>query len=215
MGARVAACKVIPVIKLNDASHAIPLAKSLKEGGIDVAEVTFRTDCAAEAIGNITKEVKGVCVGAGTVLDAKQVDAAIIKGANFIVSPGFSPEVCRRCKELGVLYLPGIATPTEVMMASSKFGIKALKFFPASSYGGAGTLKSFAAVFQDIRFMPTGGVTEANLGDFLSLPNVMAAGGSWMVAESAVRRAAESGDWSAITEAAQKASHAALACMKK
>lgn len=207
---RLRACKVVPVIKLDDASHSVPLVAALKEGGIDVAEITFRTACAAEAIQRAS-EVEGVCVGAGTVLEAKQVDIAIDGGADFIVSPGFSPSVCYRCQKRGALYLPGVVTPTEVMMATSKFGLKALKFFPASNYGGAGTLKSFSAVFPDVVFMPTGGVTEANIGDYVSLPNVMAAGGSWMVGDAAVKLAAESGNWSEITSVARKARETALA----
>lgn len=211
---RLRACKVVPVIKLDDASHSAPLVTALKEGGIDVAEITFRTACAAEAIQKAS-EVAGVCVGAGTVLEPKQVDIAIDGGADFIVSPGFSPSVCKRCQKRGALYLPGVVTPTEVMMATSKFGLKALKFFPASNYGGAGTLKSFSAVFPDTAFMPTGGVTEGNIGDYVSLPNVLAAGGSWMVGDAAVKASAESGNWSDVTNAARKAREAALAAAKK
>jgi len=202
------ACKVVPVIKLDDAAHAAPLARALLEGGIDVAEITFRTACAADAMKEVTSGVPNVCVGAGTVLKPSQVDIAIEAGADFIVSPGLDPAVARRCKQCRVLYLPGVVTPTEVMMATSKFGLNKLKFFPASNYGGAATLKSFSAVFQDIEFMPTGGITETNIKDIVSLPNVFAAGGSWMVADAAVKSAALSGNWSAITDASRKACQA-------
>lgn len=213
---RVTACKVIPVIKLSDAAHAVPLCNALKEGNIDVAEITFRTACAAEAISSVTKQLEGVCVGAGTVLTPQQVDVAINAGADFIVSPGFSKAVFLRCQLRGALYLPGVVTATEVMMVTSPpFDLNALKFFPASNFGGAGTLKSFSAVFPKTMFMPTGGVTESNIGDYVSLPNVMAAGGSWMVGDSAIKVAAESGDWKPIVDAAKKASDAALAGASK
>eukprot|EP00747_Dinoflagellata_sp_TGD_P182143 gnl/TRDRNA2_/TRDRNA2_36264_c0_seq1.p1 gnl/TRDRNA2_/TRDRNA2_36264_c0~~gnl/TRDRNA2_/TRDRNA2_36264_c0_seq1.p1 ORF type:complete len:341 (+),score=109.06 gnl/TRDRNA2_/TRDRNA2_36264_c0_seq1:63-1085(+) len=214
---RVSACMVVPVIKLQNAVLAAPLCKALKEGGIDVAEITFRTECAAECIQEASKGVEGICVGAGTVVEAKQVDIAIEAGADFVVSPGFEPSVARRCKARNCLYLPGVATPTEVMMVHSKYKLNALKFFPASNYGGKGTLKSFSAVFPDIRFMPTGGVTLDNLSDFLSLPNVMAVGGSWMVNEMDVLLAekGEKGGWATITEGAKKASDAAKECVAK
>merc|ERR1712070_1226809 len=128
----------------------------------------------------VSKGVEGVCVGAGTVLNPSQVDEAITAGADFIVSPGFDPLVARHCQKRGILYLPGVVTPTEVMHVSSRFKLKTLKFFPASNFGGVDTLKSYSAVFQGIKFMPTGGVSEGNLKTFLSLPNVIAAGGSWM-----------------------------------
>lgn len=212
---RIAACKVIPVIKIDDVAHAVPLCTALKEGGIDVAEITFRTECAVEAMREVSNHVAGCCVGAGTVMTAKQVDLAIDAGADFIVSPGFDAAVWKRCKQRGALYLPGVVTPTEVMLATSRYKLTTLKFFPAGNYGGAGTLKSFSAVFGGTTFMPTGGVTEANIGDYVSLPNVIAAGGSWMVADADVKKAAESGDWSAIKEGAKKASEAALAGAKK
>jgi len=213
---RVGDCKVIPVIKIDDIAHAVPLCKALKEGGIDVAEITFRTECAADAIREVSRQVEGVCVGAGTVLTPQQVDIAVESGADFIVSPGFDSRVAQRCRSRGVLYLPGVITPSEVMVVSGgKFGLKALKFFPASNFGGAGTLKAFAAIFPQVSFMPTGGVTETNIADFVSLPNVFAAGGSWMVADAAVKKAAESGDWSGIAEGARKAGEVARAAATK
>jgi len=208
---RIATCRVVPVIKLEDSAHAVPLCKALKDGDIDVAEITFRTDCAGESVRLVCKELEDVCVGAGTVMTPKQVDEAIDGGADFIVSPGFTAAVCRRCRQRNALYLPGVVTPTEVMTVSSKFGLKALKFFPASCYGGVGTLKAFSSVFPDIVFMPTGGVSESNIHEFVSLPNVVAAGGSWMVAEAKIKAASESGDWSSITDLARSAREKAKA----
>jgi len=208
---RVTACKVVPVIKVDDIADAVPMGQALKAGSVDVLEITFRTACAAEAIREVCKSVEGVCVGAGTVLSPEQVDIAVDGGADFIVSPGFDPAVANRCRARKVLYLPGVVTPTEVMMVTSRFKLKTLKFFPASNFGGAGTLKSYSAVFPDIKFMPTGGITEDNISSFVSLPNVIAAGGSWFVSDFLVKKAAEKGDWSEITAAAQKASSAAKA----
>eukprot|EP00929_Paragymnodinium_shiwhaense_P002947 TRINITY_DN103294_c0_g1_i1.p1 TRINITY_DN103294_c0_g1~~TRINITY_DN103294_c0_g1_i1.p1 ORF type:complete len:350 (-),score=83.09 TRINITY_DN103294_c0_g1_i1:208-1179(-) len=206
---KLAECKVVPVIKLDEAAHAVPLATALKEGGIKVAEITFRTACAAEAIQEVSKNVEDVCVGAGTVLTVAQVDEAVTAGADFIVSPGFDGGVARRCQQIGILYLPGVVTPTEVMMVSGRYKLKTLKFFPAANFGGVDTLKSYSAVFQGIKFMPTGGVSEGNLTSFLSLPNVIAAGGSWMVSASAITEAAKTGDWSKIKDGADKASKVA------
>jgi len=208
---RVSACKVIPVIKIDDVAHAVPLCRALKDGGIDVAEITFRTSCGPEAIREVCRDVEGVCVGAGTVLTPQQVDIAVDNGADFVVSPGFDQRVGERCRARKVLYLPGVVTPSEVMAASSRLRLTTLKFFPASNFGGAGTLKSYAAVFPGLSFMPTGGVSEANIADYVSLPNVIAAGGSWMVADALVKQAAETGDWSDVVAGARKASQAANA----
>mmetsp|Transcript_24670 Transcript_24670/g.68801 ORF Transcript_24670/g.68801 Transcript_24670/m.68801 type:complete len:291 (+) Transcript_24670:90-962(+) len=205
---RLAACKAVPVIKLENAEHAIPLVTAMLEGGIDIAEITFRTACAAEAIQRAST-VEGVCVGAGTVLEPKQVDLAVDMGADFIISPGFSAAVCARCRKRRVLYIPAVVTPTEVMSVTSRWGLKFLKFFPASNFGGVGTLKSYSAVFPEIKFMPTGGVTETNINEFLALPNVIAAGGSWFVADAAVKKAVETGDWKDLAEGAKKAKAAA------
>jgi len=208
---RVRSCKVIPVIKIEDAAHGVPLVRALLAGGIDVAEITLRTPCAMDAIGQVAREFGDqVCVGAGTVLEPEQVDLAVNAGADFIVSPGFSPKVAERCRQLSVLYLPGTATPTEVMRAVSEFGLRVLKFFPASNCGGVGMLKSFGSVFSDVIFMPTGGITAANVKEYVSLPNVFAAGGSWMVADAAVKKAAESGSWSEIQSSAREARASAL-----
>jgi len=200
-------CKVIPVVSIDDLAHTVPLCNALVAGGINVIEICFRTDCCLEAIKEASAKCEGICVGAGTVLDVKQAKDALDGGADFIVSPGFSVPVAKLCKARGALYLPGTVTPTEVMTASSVFKLKALKFFPAGNYGGIGTLKSFAAVFSDIKFMPTGGVSESNIHDFTALPNVIACGGSWITA--GMDKCAASGDWSSITEISKKARTAA------
>lgn len=208
---RVRNCKVIPVIKIEDAAHGVPLVRALLAGGIDVAEITLRTPCAMDAIGEVARQFGDqVCVGAGTVLEPDQVDLAVNAGSDFIVSPGFSPRVAERCRQLGVLYLPGAATPTEVMRAVYEFDLKVLKFFPASNCGGVGMLKSLGSVFSDVIFMPTGGITAANVKDYVSLPNVFAAGGSWMVSDTAVKKASESGDWSEVEKGAREARASAL-----
>jgi 2-dehydro-3-deoxyphosphogluconate aldolase/(4S)-4-hydroxy-2-oxoglutarate aldolase len=202
----VADCKVIPVVGIENVDHTLPLCNALVAGGIKVIEIVYRTDCALEAMKEACK-CEGMCVGAGTVLTVKQAADALEIGCDFIVSPGFDDGVAKLCQSRKALYLPGTVTPTEVMLASSKFKLKVLKFFPAGNYGGIGTLKSFGAVFGDIKFMPTGGVSEANVGEFTALPNVVACGGSWLTKD--MGKCAESGDWSAITEVSKKARAAA------
>ena len=171
---------VVPVIKLDSPDQAVPLAKAMAAGGVGVAEVTFRTDAAEEGIRQIAQNLPDVLVGAGTVLTVEQVDKAYEAGARFIVSPGFSKAVVARCQELGLPVLPGCATPTEVMMAI-EMGLKVVKFFPASVYGGLAGIKALAAAFPALKFVPTGGVGPKNLAEFLSTKPVLACGGSWMV----------------------------------
>jgi len=204
---KVAECMVIPVVGIKDVAHTVPLCKALVAGGINIIEIVYRTECALEAMKKAVAEGDGICVGAGTVLTVKQAADALDVGVAFIVSPGFDEAVARLCKRRGALYLPGCVTPTEVMTASSKYNLKTLKFFPAGNYGGLGTLKSFADVFSSVSFMPTGGVSEANVGQFLALPNVVACGGSWITKD--MKTCADSGDWSSITELAKKARSAA------
>ncbi|MFT4294186.1 MAG: bifunctional 4-hydroxy-2-oxoglutarate aldolase/2-dehydro-3-deoxy-phosphogluconate aldolase, partial [Micropruina sp.] len=169
----------MPVVVVRDAARAAGLAEALVAGDLPVAEVTLRTEAAPEAIATMAK-TPDLLVGAGTVLTAEQVDLAVDAGARFLVSPGFSAAAVARAKERGVPIVPGTVTPSEVIAALDA-GLTTLKFFPASNYGGAGTLKAFASVFGGIQFVPTGGVSAANLGDYLALPNVPAVGGSWMV----------------------------------
>lgn len=171
---------VVPVIKLDDPADAVPLAKALKAGDLPVAEVTFRTAAAEESIRRIAAEVEGVLVGAGTVLTVEQAERAHAAGAKFIVSPGFDRDVVARSLELGMDVLPGCATPTEIM-AALKLGLKAVKFFPASVYGGLQGIKALSAAFPGLKFVPTGGIGPKNLAEFLGFAPILACGGSWMV----------------------------------
>jgi len=182
---RLAAYRLVPVVVLDDAADAVPLGDALTAGGLPVAEVTFRTAAAADAIRALTDR-GDVLVGAGTVLTPAQVDAAVAAGARFVVSPGTSRAVVERCAEHGVPALPGVATATEVM-AALELGMTTLKFFPAGTSGGARAVAALAAPFGGVRFVPTGGVTAANLADYLALPSVCAVGGSWMVPRDRIR----------------------------
>ena len=195
---------VIPVLKIDDASNAVPLARSLARGGLPVIEITMRTPDALEAIRRAAAEVPEAVVGAGTILNAAQFEHAAKAGSRFIVSPGASREVFAAARGSDVPLLPGAITPSE-MMAALEEGLDFLKFFPAEQAGGATFLKSLASPFAGLRFCPTGGVTVKNAGDYLSLPNVICVGGSWVAPDDAVK----SGDWALIEKLARDA--AALA----
>lgn len=171
---------VIPVVVLNDAKDALPLAKALCEGGLPCAEVTFRTDAAEESIRLMATEYPDMFVGAGTVLTIDQVDRAVAAGAQFIVSPGFDPEIVDYCIEKEIPVFPGCVTPTEITQAVKR-GLKVIKFFPAEQYGGVATIKALAAPFTTAMFMPTGGINAKNLPEYLSCNKILACGGSWMV----------------------------------
>ena len=171
---------VVPVIKIDNAKDAVPLANALKKGGICCAEVTFRTDAAEEAIRLISQEFPDFLVAAGTVLTPKQADVAMAAGASFIVSPGLNPVVVKHCIEKGYPIIPGVCTPSEVEMGMS-LGLSYLKFFPAEAAGGVNMIKSMAAPYTKIKFMPTGGIGPKNLADYLNCKAVIACGGSWMV----------------------------------
>lgn len=171
---------IVPVVVLNDANDAVPLAKALKNGGINCAEVTFRTDAAEESIKRIAKEFPDMLIAAGTVLTPKQADAAMAAGAAFIVSPGLNPVVVKHCIDKGYPIIPGVCTPTEVEAAMS-LGLSYLKFFPAEAAGGVKMIKAMAAPYTKIKFMPTGGVNVKNVADYLNCKAVFACGGSWMV----------------------------------
>jgi 2-dehydro-3-deoxyphosphogluconate aldolase/(4S)-4-hydroxy-2-oxoglutarate aldolase len=199
----VGAARILPVVVLADAKAAEPLAGALMAGGLPCAEVTFRTDAAAEAIEIMARRPE-LLVGAGTVVSPAQVDRAVDAGARFIVSPGFGPAVVRRCAERGVPVFPGVATATEIQMALDA-GLRTVKFFPAQQLGGAAMVKALAAPFRDVRFVPTGGVTTANLADYLSVPAVLAVGGTWMVAPDLLA----AGDWTEVTRRAGAAVAAA------
>ncbi len=176
---QLASHRLVPVIALQDAAHAAPLAESLITGGLPVAEVTFRTAAAAESI-KIMAQNKDLLVGAGTVLKIDQVKQAVDNGATYIISPGFNPKVVRYCVENNIPVTPGISNPTDIEMALDH-GLTAVKFFPAEAMGGLKTLKAIAAPYGMMRFIPTGGITEKNLLDYLAFPKVLACGGSWMV----------------------------------
>jgi len=173
-------CGILPVIKIDDARDAVPLADAIIKGGLPAAEVTFRTMAAEAAIRNIVSKFPEMLVGAGTVLTPDQARIALNSGAQFIVSPGFNPMVVDFCLEQGVLVMPGISTPTELEAAMSK-GLTLVKFFPAGALGGLAYLKSMSAPYSGVHFIPTGGVDASNLLDYLKFNKVLACGGSWMV----------------------------------
>ena len=179
--------RVIPVVVLERAEDAGALGQALKTGGLPCAEITFRTEAAEEAIRTLARDTE-LLVGAGTVLHPEQVDRALEAGARFIVSPGFSPAVVARCRERGVVVYPGVATPTDMQMALEA-GISVVKFFPAEAVGGARALAAMSAPYSMMRFIPTGGITPANLGGYLDLRSVVAVGGSWLVAPELIARA--------------------------
>lgn len=176
---------VVPVVVLNDAKDAAPLAKALCEGGLPCAEVTFRTEAAEESIRIMATEYPEMLVGAGTVLTIDQVDRAVAAGAKFIVSPGFDPEIVDYCLSKDIPVFPGCITPSEVAQAVKR-GLKVLKFFPAEQFGGVSTIKALAAPYVGVKFMPTGGVNAKNLESYLACDKIVACGGSWMVKGSLV-----------------------------
>lgn len=191
---RLGAHRLVPVVVLDDAAHADPLAAALVAGGLPVAEVTFRTAAAPDAIRAMSAR-GDVLVGAGTVLTVTQVDQAVAAGAEFVVSPGTSRAVVERCHEHGVLALPGAVTATEVM-AALELGVTTVKFFPAGTSGGAAAVAALAAPFGGVGFVPTGGIGPGNLAEYLALPSVRAVGGSWMVPKDLVN----AGDLDGIRE---------------
>ena len=177
--------RLVPVVVLDDAADAAPLAQALVDGGLGVAEVTFRTDAARDAIAAMASR-GDVLVGAGTVLTPEQVDLAVDAGASFVVSPGLSRAVVERCRDRGVPTLPGVVTATEIQ-AALELGLTTLKFFPARASGGVAALSALAAPFTGVRFVPTGGIGVEDCNDYLALPSVLAVGGSWMVPKAAIR----------------------------
>jgi 2-dehydro-3-deoxyphosphogluconate aldolase/(4S)-4-hydroxy-2-oxoglutarate aldolase len=186
LAARLADLQVVPVVSIDDADDAVALADALAEGGLPIIEVTFRTDAAADAIARIRTGCPDVLVGAGTVLDPATVDRALDAGAEFIVAPGFSPAVVAHAAQRGAAMLPGAVTPTEIEMALAA-GLRLLKFFPAEASGGVGYLKAVALPYRGVRFVPTGGVTAGNLGEYLAVPAVAACGGTWIAPADAIR----------------------------
>lgn len=192
---------IIPVVVLDDAKDAVALGKALVEGGLPVAEVTFRTAAAEESIRLMAENVPELLVGAGTVLTTEQVDRAVAAGAKFIVSPGFNPEVVDHCIKIGVPITPGTQTPTEMEMALSH-GIKLVKFFPAEPSGGLKMIKAVAAPYVDLNFIPTGGISAANVRDYLAYNRIFACGGSWMVKKDMVAAGDFEGIKKLVAEAA-------------
>lgn len=177
---------MIPVVKIDDAKDALPLANALVNGGLPCAEVTFRTEAAAEAIRQMKENYPEMLSGAGTVLTTEQVDEALEAGAEFIVSPGLNPKTVNYCKEKQVPILPGVATASEIEQALD-LGLTVVKFFPAEVNGGLKAIKALAAPYTMMRFMPTGGVSPENVQDYLAFEKIIACGGTWMVKDSLIR----------------------------
>lgn len=171
---------IVPVVKIDREEDALPLAKALCAGGLPCAEVTFRTSAAAGAIKIMTENFPNMCVGAGTVLNAEQVDAAVAAGAKFIVSPGLNPKTVKYCIDKGVPVTPGTSSPSDIEQAI-EFGLDVVKFFPAEQSGGLAKIKAMAAPYVNMKFMPTGGINAKNLTSYLDFPKIIACGGSWMV----------------------------------
>lgn len=191
---------IVPVIVLEDAKDALPLAEALMEGGLPCAEVTFRTAAAEDSIRAISQAYPEMLVGAGTVLTTEQVDRAVAAGAKFIVSPGFNPRIVQYCQEKGVPITPGCSSPTDIEQAL-EHGLKVVKFFPAEQLGGLAMIKALAGPYVDVSFMPTGGINAGNVKDYLAYNRILACGGSWMVKGDLIK----AGDFQRITELVKEA----------
>lgn len=192
--------KVIPVIQINSVEQAIPLAKVLVENGLPVAEVTFRTEAAAEAIKAMREAYPEMCIGAGTVLNAGQIEQAQQAGAEFVVAPGLNPNTVRRCQEVGMPIVPGVNSPSQVEQAL-ELGLNFLKFFPAEASGGVAMVKSLLAPYVDVSLMPTGGIGKGNVNDYLAIDRVVCCGGTWMVAPKLI----ENEQWEEIGQLVREA----------
>lgn len=200
-------CGIVPVIKIDDAEKAAPLAQALLDGGINVMEITFRTEAAADAIKSVSEKVPEMYVGAGTVLTIEQLKRSKAAGANFIVSPGLVPEVVKTAISENLTVLPGIVTPSEIC-AGLALGLSVFKFFPAENYGGMSTLKALAAPFGGISFVPTGGINEKNASEYFKFNRVLAVGGSWMAPDALIG----SGDFAEITRRSREAVELIKSC---
>lgn len=198
--AKISEIGIVPVIKLDDENKAVPLAKALWDGGIPCAEVTFRTASAAAAISKIATTMPEMLLGAGTVTTIAQVDSAIAAGAKFIVSPGLNPKIVSYCIEKNIPITPGCSSPSDIEKAL-ELGLDVVKFFPAEASGGLAAIKAMAAPYTTVKFMPTGGITEKNITDYLAFPKIIACGGSWMVDPALV----DAGDFDAIRRLCEKA----------
>ncbi|MDP4118165.1 MAG: bifunctional 4-hydroxy-2-oxoglutarate aldolase/2-dehydro-3-deoxy-phosphogluconate aldolase [Bacillota bacterium] len=177
---KISAIGIVPVVKIDDAKDAVPLAEALCNGGLACAEITFRTDAAEAAIKAISEAYPEMLVGAGTVLTTEQVDRAVKAGAKFIVSPGLNPKVVKYCVDNGIPVVPGCANPSNIEQAI-ELGLDVVKFFPAEAAGGIAMIKAMAAPYTNIKFMPTGGINSKNLNEYLDFSKIIACGGSWMV----------------------------------
>ena len=191
---------IVPVVVLDDAKDAAPLAKALCEGGLPCAEVTFRTAAAEESIRIMSEQFPEMLVGAGTVLTTEQVDRAVAAGAKFIVSPGMNPRIVKYCVEKGILITPGCANPSDIEQALEN-GLDVVKFFPAEPAGGLKMIKAMAAPYVGVKFMPTGGINQNNVRDYLAYDRILACGGSWMVKGSLV----DAGEFDKIEELTREA----------
>ena len=191
---------LVPVIAINDAEDAVPLCKALSEGGLPVAEITFRTAAAEESIRRVHEALPEVLLCAGTVLTTDQVDRAVNAGAAAIVSPGLNPTVVKYCIDKGIPVCPGTSNPSDIEVALG-FGLKAVKVFPAEAIGGIKLIKSMAAPYGDLKFMPTGGVNATNVRDYLAYDKILCCGGSWMVKGSLI----EAGEFDKIVEMTKEA----------
>lgn len=197
---KIANLGVVPVVVLDEVKDAKPLAEALCKGGLPVAEVTFRTAAAKESIKIMSENFPDMLVGAGTVLTIKQVDEAVENGAKFIVSPGFDEEVVDYCIEKGIPVFPGCITPSEVAKAVKR-DLKVVKFFPSEQFGGVSTIKALAAPYTGVKFMPTGGISESNLKEYLSCNKIIACGGSFMVKADFIK----SGNFDKVVELTKEA----------
>ena len=191
---RLAAAGVVPVVVLDDAKDAVPTAKAMLAGGIDVMEITFRTAAAPDAIKAVAENCPDMLVGAGTVLNLEQCKKAVAMGANFIVSPGFDAGVVTWCIENGIAVTPGCVTPTEIT-AAINLGLNVIKFFPANVYGGLNAMKNLSAPFVGVKFLPTGGVNASNIKEYINAPFIHAVGGSWVCPKADIA----AGNWDKIT----------------
>ncbi len=194
------ALKVIPVIAIDNAEDIIPLGKVLVENGLPAAEITFRSEAAVKAIRLLRQTQPDMLIGAGTVLNREQAIAAKEAGATFIVSPGFNPNTVKACQEIGIDIVPGVNNPSTVE-AALEMGITTLKFFPAEASGGINMVKSLLAPYTDIELMPTGGISPANIKDYLAIPRVLACGGTWMVDKKLI----EAGNWEELARLTREA----------
>ncbi|MEJ6080650.1 bifunctional 4-hydroxy-2-oxoglutarate aldolase/2-dehydro-3-deoxy-phosphogluconate aldolase [Vibrio sp. 1-Bac 57] len=198
---QVFACSpVVPVMVINNVADAVPMAKALAAGGISVFEVTLRTEAAVEAIRAIATAMPEAMIGAGTVINTQQYDAAVAAGAKFVISPGYSISLLEYAKTGIAPLIPGVSTPSEIITAL-ELGYDHLKFFPAEANGGAAALKAIAAPLPQVRFCPTGGINPGNVADYMALNCVATVGGSWMIPNDAI----ESGDWAKVTELSKQA----------